>query len=1370
MSVTKGGRRIPTPMPPPKDVYHSNRSTPKLVGSDASYRLSYYEIEAINAVKATAPKMDRNGYFFYVASTAKKKKISLMQPKPPRVAFVDKRRPGVAERIECGPRASVAPTATEYTREDPMTQRGPSPAPRARLFTQLESYQPRYHTIRDSGDKRVDSECRRRKKDQRIAGQPQGVLSRTSTAKCSSSPHRQRRREEDASPAGFSAALHKTPPAPPPALLRRLGVKEPTGVGKVKVMLRVGASGEGPFTSGTQTFSLDKRKKQVSLCENTTGAAAAPEDRKVGVAAPKMFAFDAIFSQDDSQTEICSSALTDVIHAVINGTDGCLFCFGHAGLGKSYTMLGRPESAASLGAIPCAIAWLFRGIAEQRHKCGTRFSVRVSAVELCTNTNQIRDLLTPYQNDTEQSPGVYLRDDPLFGTHLQNQSELRVHSAEKAAFYLDAALATRGAREEGKDSHLLYTLHVYQYSVGGKGAVAGGRSRLHLIDLGNSERGKASGGIPLSGLGNILLAIFNGQRHLPYRDHNLTHVLKECLGSLTCHTAMIVHVSPTVQNYSDTLTTLQLASRIHRLRRRKIKYSSNNNAGSGGSSGEDASKPSSSEPDPSSSDLSADTVIYVGPLDDATDGEHPPVYIPHMNSGDNRGVISKALRGSALEHKHKSSLCKVIEEKSPVHKLHSSPKASPMKTALQSSNHTPKSSPVHSATSKLTPVKKVCSKHTEDVKSTSDEQWIDGPRISKSKLVEVRHIIKETQEKQRETWIDGPMQETKLPLQFESVPIQSNQLPLQIGILGSHGSENIGYGYMDNHKKNMIRKWVENQTSQIHKSRHNSPSHKSQPSHKTLTQKVSEDPEATHKMEPLKDSAKRIHVEESTVRTGLKAASKGNAIEEESIGPPVSDTQTPKKSNSKIIAKNDIDDDDDSEELAEIPPALPIIQPSSLSSREVSMESLDNKYKERMRMDDELMSNHSRDIDAHGLSRLAEDDDEILEIIEIEEPLEPVPMQDCCLQVTEEDIALCMGYTDNHFLDADQEDAEDHPLRILSQENLTVASTFTDTLSLYSEVERQIRNEAYLRQTLGFYTENFCYEYALGGDVNPHESLPSSRSRIDDMLGLAELYGSRKMLDNNDLPNTRIAPQFQSLSLCNVRDTEEFHGDGSVYSEPAYRPSDKICDSCKRSMSRPGSAVGECGAFQDIECAQNSYGPFERYIGNDITDARIASLRHPDGASDPNLREEKRIPGNGAPSNNFRELKSNLHLEVTPPVVTKEPRSEKNEKGDKSVARIVGSSKPDGYDSGHESTPRTGKHSPAATSRRAESGYDSVPRDSDASSLDSYPTRRAAVARAHAKKHTTAKYKQHSDRSFCSWLRNPFACKYADTDPEISDF
>lgn len=56
-----------------------------------------------------------------------------------------------------------------------------------------------------------------------------------------------------------------------------------------------------------------------------------------------------------------------------------------------------------------------------------------------------------------------------------------------------------------------------------------------------------------------------------YREHRLTQLLKECLGSLTCHVAMIAHVSPLAQNYSETLTTVQLAARIHRMRRRRIK-------------------------------------------------------------------------------------------------------------------------------------------------------------------------------------------------------------------------------------------------------------------------------------------------------------------------------------------------------------------------------------------------------------------------------------------------------------------------------------------------------------------------------------------------------------------------------------------------------------------------------------------------------------------------------------------------------------------------------------------------------------------------------------------------------------------------------
>ena len=54
--------------------------------------------------------------------------------------------------------------------------------------------------------------------------------------------------------------------------------------------------------------------------------------------------------------------------------------------------------------------------------------------------------------------------------------------------------------------------------------------------------------------------------------------------------------------------------------------------------------------DPSSSEQSCDTVIYRGPRDDdGTDAESPPVYLPSLNSGDCRAVMSRVLRGSTAE-------------------------------------------------------------------------------------------------------------------------------------------------------------------------------------------------------------------------------------------------------------------------------------------------------------------------------------------------------------------------------------------------------------------------------------------------------------------------------------------------------------------------------------------------------------------------------------------------------------------------------------------------------------------------------------------------------------------------------------------------
>ena len=57
---------------------------------------------------------------------------------------------------------------------------------------------------------------------------------------------------------------------------------------------------------------------------------------------------------------------------MVDGTDGCLFSFGHAGLGKTDSMVGSDAGTSTIGLIPTAIAWLYRAIKERRQQTGAR--------------------------------------------------------------------------------------------------------------------------------------------------------------------------------------------------------------------------------------------------------------------------------------------------------------------------------------------------------------------------------------------------------------------------------------------------------------------------------------------------------------------------------------------------------------------------------------------------------------------------------------------------------------------------------------------------------------------------------------------------------------------------------------------------------------------------------------------------------------------------------------------------------------------------------------------------------------------------------------------------------------------------------------
>ncbi|XP_028652766.2 kinesin-like protein KIF26B [Erpetoichthys calabaricus] len=479
-------------------------------------------------------------------------------------------------------------------------------------------------------------------------------------------------------PTNFSGILQTSPPPAPPCLLRAVNkVKDNPGLGKVKVMLRIYPVSAGDTSESSSFLKVDPRKKQITLFDPVSNCPPNSTQKRGSQVPPKMFAFDAVFPHDASQAEVCAGTVAEVIQSVVNGADGCVFCFGHSKLGKSYTMIGKDDSMQNLGIIPCAISWLFKLINERKEKTGARFSVRVSAVEVWGKDENLKDLLSEVATGSlqdGQSPGVYLCEDPICGMQLQNQSELRAPTAEKAAFFLDAAIASRHSskpecdEEDHRNSHMLFTLHIYQYRMekSGKGGMSGGRSRLHLIDLGSCVKvpGKTrdvSTGLclSLSALGNVILALVNGSKHIPYKDSKLTMLLRESLGNMNCRTTMIAHISATASTFTETLSTIQIASRVLRMKKKKTKYTSSSSGGESSCEEGRMRRPTqlrpfhsknvvdpdlpllhlSSDPDySSSSEQSCDTVIYVGPNGSAlsdkelTDNEGPPDFVPIIPS------------------------------------------------------------------------------------------------------------------------------------------------------------------------------------------------------------------------------------------------------------------------------------------------------------------------------------------------------------------------------------------------------------------------------------------------------------------------------------------------------------------------------------------------------------------------------------------------------------------------------------------------------------------------------------------------------------------------------------------------------------------
>ncbi|XP_056269627.1 kinesin-like protein KIF13B isoform X3 [Pseudoliparis swirei] len=340
-------------------------------------------------------------------------------------------------------------------------------------------------------------------------------------------------------------------------------------------------------SAGTATFrkKRDLNTKCIVEMENNQtilhpgGATLGKGDSR---SQPKVFAYDYCFwSMDETDKErfagqevVFQCLGESLLHNAFQGYNACIFAYGQTGSGKSYTMMGSGDQP---GLIPRLCSALFvRTQKEQREEeC---FTVEVSYMEIYNE--KVRDLLDPKSG--KQS--LRVREHKVLGPYVDGLSRLAVASYKDIESLMSEGnksrtVAATNMNEESSRSHGVFNIILTHTLKDMKSGTSGEKvSRLSLVDLAGSERAAKTGAAgerlkegsninkSLTTLGLVISALAeqgttkNKNKFVPYRDSVLTWLLKDCLGG-NSRTAMVATVSPSADNYEETLSTLRYADR-----------------------------------------------------------------------------------------------------------------------------------------------------------------------------------------------------------------------------------------------------------------------------------------------------------------------------------------------------------------------------------------------------------------------------------------------------------------------------------------------------------------------------------------------------------------------------------------------------------------------------------------------------------------------------------------------------------------------------------------------------------------------------------------------------------------------------------------
>lgn len=269
-----------------------------------------------------------------------------------------------------------------------------------------------------------------------------------------------------------------------------------------------------------------------------------------------------------------------VLDNAYEGYHCCLFAYGQTGSGKSYSMIGYGENR---GIVPVACEELFKRIGQKKE--GEEFEVHASMLEIYNE--EIQDLTI--DANTRPKGGLKVRESPLLGVFVDKVKKNFVEDYQQVQRVMDLGtknrtIAATQMNATSSRAHTVITLE-FKQKITKDGITVEKLSMINLVDLAGSERQDKTGAtgarlkeavninLSLTTLGQVISALAEnsegGKKFVPYRNSSLTRILQNALGG-NSQTIMICAVSPSSDNYEETLSTLRYADQAKKIKNKPV--------------------------------------------------------------------------------------------------------------------------------------------------------------------------------------------------------------------------------------------------------------------------------------------------------------------------------------------------------------------------------------------------------------------------------------------------------------------------------------------------------------------------------------------------------------------------------------------------------------------------------------------------------------------------------------------------------------------------------------------------------------------------------------------------------------------------------